>query len=268
MANLGPILSTLLDRYDLSSLKNWASDALIRGLSEDEIVLEMYERPEFKTRFPAIEARNKAGLAPVSVEEYLGYEAQTRAWAKQAGFTLTQDEINKMIAGDVSAQEAADRIDVASRAAFMTDDQTRNELQRLYGISGGDLVRYWLNPKEEMPKLQRRFVTAQISGESIRSGYDHQLDENQLGYLYGRGMTGEQASKSFGDLVERAELFEATDVTEEDIGVDDQLKLITGDIDQAGVVAKRGERRAAAFQGGGGFSTGKTGVSGLGSANK
>lgn len=268
MANLGPILSKVLDQYGLSSLKGWASGLITNGISEDEIALQMYERPEFKKRFPAIDARRKAGLAPISPSEYLAYENTVRQAAKGFGVNITQDEINRALVADVSAQEQQERLGMAARAVYQSDRHTRSELERLYGITSQDLVRYWLNPKEQLPALERRFVTAHISGEAQRAGFDTQLQQSQLEYLYGRGMTGEGAAESFGALVENQELFEAVDQTEEDIGVDTQLKLITGDKDVEKEVEKRAQKRVAPFQQGGGFATGQTGVSGLGSANR
>jgi len=256
-----------LERYGLSSLGPWLSTAIITGMSEDQLMLELYERPEFKTRFPAIEARRKAGLSPISIDEYLEYEAVQRSAAKSLGVDISTDDINALLANDVSAKEAQDRLTLAARAVYRTDQFTRDKLASLYGITTGDLVRYWLDPKKEAPVLERRFATSMIAGEALRSGFQADLSTDQLEYLYNRGVTGENAADAFGKLVQSAELFEAVDTTEQDIGVEGQLKVLTGDASLAGQVATRGERRAARFQEGGGFGTWSTGVSGLGSAN-
>jgi len=265
---IGPLLSSLLDRYGLGSLKDWAAQALIQGMQEDELVLALYDRPEFMNRFPAIKARENAGLPPLSVEEYLQYESVATQAAKANGVALSQNEINELLVNNVSIQETQERLSMAMSAVFQTDARTRDELSRLYGIGSGDLAKFWLDPKKELPILQRRFATAQISGEAIRSGYDTQLAQSQLEYLANRGVTGETASELFGSLVEAEELFEAVDETEQDIGVDEQLRLATGDVDQQKLLEARAQKRVAPFQSGGGFSTGQSGVAGLGSANR
>lgn len=266
-AGVGPLMHRELERYGLASLGDWLSTAIITGMSEEQLQLELYERPEFKQRFPAIEARRRAGLSPVSVDEYLEYEAVSRSAAKALGVDISQEEINNLLTNDVSVAEAQDRLTIAARAVHRADQNTRDELNRLYGISTGDLVRYWLDPKKEAPVLERRFATAMISGEAQRSGFRTELNTDQLDYLYNRGLTGENAADAFGKLVQNQELFEAVDSTEQDMDVDSQLQVLTGDQNLMGQVAKRGEKRAAKFQEGGSFSTGRTGVGGLGSAN-
>lgn len=265
---IGPQMARTLERYGLGSLAPWLSERIIKGIGEDQIMLELYDRPEFTNRFPAIKKREAAGLPPVSIEEYLQYEAVTRQAARAFGVEISQDKINALIAGNVSAKEAQDRLDIASRAALQSDSFTRAELNRLYGVTTGDLVNYWLDPKETQVTLQRRFVAGQIAGEAKRSGFDTEMSTGSLHYLQNRGMTGETAAQAFGQLVETEELFEAVDDTEQDIGLDDQLKLITGDVDVANEVERRAEKRVAKFGEGGSFATGKSGVAGLGTANK
>lgn len=264
---VGPLMQRELERYGLASLGSWLSNMIITGASEEQLMLELYERPEFKARFPAIDARRKAGLSPISVDEYLEYEAVSKAAAKSLGVDISQDEINQLLVNDISVKEAQDRMAIAARSVYRADAFTRQELNRLYGITTGDLVRYWLDPKKEAPVLERRFATAMISGEARRSGFDQELNTDQLEYLYSRGVTGENSAEAFGKLVASEELFESVDSTEQDIGIDDQLKLLTGDAGIAGEVEKRAQKRVGRFQEGGGFSTGGSGVSGLGSAN-
>lgn len=265
---VGPLLSQLLARYGLESLAPWLAERIIKDTSEEQIQLELYDRPEFKARFPAIAAREKAGLPPVSVEEYLAYEGQMSQVSRAYGISLNKDRVDALIGQNVSAAEAEDRIGIAARAVYQTDPTTRAALSRLYGIETGDLIDYWLNPREQMPVLQRKFVTGQIAGEAQRVGYGQQLTAAQAGYLFDQGVTGETATDAFGKLVESETLFQSADITEADIGVDDQLKLIAGDVKVGQEVEKRAGKRVAAFEAGGGFASGKTGLAGLGSANK
>lgn len=265
---VGPLLSQLLARYGLESLAPWLAERITQDTSEEQIQLELYDRPEFKARFPAVAAREKAGLPPVSIEEYLTYENQMSQVSRAYGITLDKSKVDALISNNVSAAEAEDRVGIAARAVYQTDQTTRAELSRLYGIETGDLINYWLDPRDQMPVLQRKFVTGQIAGEAKRAGFREQLTAGQAGYLYEAGVTGENAGEAFGKLIEAETLFQATDRTETDIGVDDQLALVAGDVRVGQEVVRRAGRRVAAFEGGGSFAAGKTGIAGLGSASK
>jgi hypothetical protein len=260
-------MSQLLERYGLGGLAPWLSGHIVNGTPIEEIELELYDRPEFINRFPAIRIRGRDGKPPLSVEEYLAYENSSRAMAKSFGVDITQEEINGSLVEEVSVQELQERFTIASKAVYQTDAATRQELQERYGIGIGDLTRYWLDPKKELPALQRRFVQADIAGTAVRTGYNRELSEDNLGTLYDRGVTAENAGQGFATLVQAEQLFGSADDTENDITVEDQLSLLTGDANVAGEVEKRGQKRAAKFQEGGGFSTGNTGVAGLGKAS-
>jgi hypothetical protein len=264
----GPLLTKYLQDIGLGSLTHWASDHIQRGSSEAEIELSLYRRPEFQARFPGIFHREKYGYPPISVAEYLSYENTVNQMARSYGVTLSKERVDALISLNVSANETEERLGLAAQAVFRSDPTTRERLSTLYGIGTGDLISYWLNPREELPKLQRRFVAADVAGAAIRAGFDQALTAGQAEFLVDRGMTGEAATESFGTLVQNEELFEAVDVTETDIDVDEQLRLITGDVDIAQQVERRGERRRAMFEGGGGFATGESGVAGLGTANR
>lgn len=265
--NLGPIMSKMLARYGLTQLGVWLSKRITAGASPEEIELELYDRPEFIRRFPAIRERERAGLPPLSVDEYLSYEASASAAAKSLGVRISQDEINRLLTANVSINELVeDRLSLAARAVHMVPQEFRSELNRLYGIQDGDLIRYWLDPKKEAPELQRRFAAASISEQAQRTGFSDELSAQQAEGLVDRGMSADRAAEAFDMLVRAEELFSATDATEDDITIDDQLALLTGDTKLAEDVERRGERRAARFGEGGDFATGRTGVAGLGKA--
>lgn len=265
---LGPQLTALLQRYGLQSLTTWASDAIIRGLSAEEIELQIRDRPEFKARFPAIFDREKVGLPALSVDEYLAYEQFASQAASAFGVTLTKQEVDSLLSADVSTAELEDRIGIAAQAVYQEAPEVRDALQRLYGIGAGDLVKYWLDPKKEAPVLQRRFAAASIAGEASRVGFDYQLSAAQAETLFEAGLTADEATGAFGQLIEAEELFQSVDQTEQDIGLDQQLQLISGNQDVASQVERRAQKRVARFQEGGSFASGREGLAGLGSANR
>lgn len=265
---VGPQTQALLSQYGLGSLVGWASSAVINNLSPDEFELELFKRPEFHNRFPAIRAREKANLPALSVDEYLSYESFASQAANAFGVSLSKTEINSMLAADISTAELQDRLGIAAQAVYQTNQIERDELARLYNITSGDLVKYWLDPKKTAPELQKRWAAAQISSEAVRAGFDTQLAYHEAEGLFRSGMDAGQAREAFGELVASEELFESVDETEEDISLRDQLQLITGNVDIAQQVEKRAGKRVARFQEGGSFASGQEGLAGLGSANQ
>lgn len=265
--SLGPVLVDVLKRYGLQGLTKWASDKIITGASEAEIQLELYDQPAFKQRFWMIFARQKAGLPPVSPNDVLSYEQTATDLAHAFGITLSSHKVGDLIANNVSATELQERVSLASQAVHMASADLKGQLQRLYGITAGDLTDYWLDPKQKAPELTRRFTAAQIAEQAHRSTWGD-LSAAQAEGLARQGMDAASATRGFGTLTEMADLFEAVDDTEADISKESQLRLITGDEGVAKEIEKRAGRRVAQFQGGGGYATGKLGVSGLGSANR
>ena len=265
--SISPLLASFLDRYGLGSLKDWATEQLVTGASEDEIMLALFERPELHARFPWIKQREAAGLSPLSIDEGLQYENFARQTAKMFGLNITQDEINANIAGDVSIKELEDRIGMASAAVHSLSPMVRAQTAMLYGITEEDLVRSWLNPKEQAPVLRKRLAASQIASEGLAAGFG-QINAAQAERLYEAGLTGEDAREGFGRLTQMGELFRATDVTETDIDVNEQLGVLTGEQDTLTELQRRAQRRTGQFQAGGGFATGRKGVAGLGSATR
>lgn len=265
MAYLGPMLTQMLRRYGLTDLTSWVSDMIAKGASEEEVQVSIYDQPKFRDRFWMIFQRSKQNHPAISVDEVLEFERTASAAAKSFGIQLSMKEIGNFIVNNVSVAEAQDRIGLASQVVHMSSRDLRAQLERLYGITGPDLTRYWLNPKEQAPVLQRRFVAAQVAEQAQRSGWG-QLTSRQAEDLVQKGADAEAAAKGFGTLVDMSELFEAVDTTEQDVSVEKQLSLITGNREAQKEIETRGEKRAAKFKEAGGFAAGETGFGGLGSA--
>lgn len=255
---VGPQLAAVLKQYGLQDLTKWASDALVNGLSEDEIMLQMYEQPTFRTRFAGIFAREKAGLPPISIEDYLNYEKVATSLGSTWGLQLSKSEIDGLIGGDVSAQELEQRFNIAASAVYEDTTETKAELQRLFGISEGQLMRYWMNPGAELGILQQQYKMGQIAGASLRSGYGR-INAPQALRLQQAGLTEDEALTGFGQLSTMRELFTSLDAGEDMFSQDEQIGLLAGDATTATEVERRGQRRRAEFEGQGGFATGQEG---------
>lgn len=262
---IAPFTKQLLKQYGLESLTNWAILLIQDGASEAQIEIALWETPEFKNRFSGIFVREKAGLPPISPAEYLEYEFIARQLSSTWDIPLNQSEINDLIGLDVSARELEERFNIASTAVYLTPPEDRAEFQRLFGVTTGQLAKYWMDPKKEFPLLQQQFVAGRIAGAAVRSGFG-QITAEQATRLYQTGMQPEQAVEGFGQLYEMREVFQPIDATEEELTRDQQIGLLAGDSALAQLVETRARRRQAEFAGGGEFAAGQEGFKGTGAA--
>lgn len=255
---LGPMMTQALKDYGLESLTEWASNALIFGKSEDQVMLELYERPEFRTRFAGMFAREDAGLPAISVQDYINYENVASSLGSTWGLNLSKSEVDNLIANNVSAQELEQRFTIASTAVYESDVNTRNELTRLFGIGDEQLMRYWMDPKAELGKLQQQYRMGEIAGAALRTGFG-QLTSDQASRLQQSGITGQTAVQGFEQLAGMSELYTPLDEGEDVITTDTQIGALVGNATDAQTIEKRQQRRKAEFEGGGGFAAGQEG---------
>lgn len=255
---LGPQMTAILKRYGLESLADWASNALIEGKSQDQILLEMYDQQAFKTRFAGMFAREAKGLNPISIDEYLSYENVAQSLGSTWGLNLSKQEVDDLIANDVSAQELESRFTIAATAVYEDAPETRSELTRLFGIGTENLMRYWMDPKRELGNLQQQYKMGQLAGAALRTGFG-QITLSQAERLQQAGLTEDQAMQGFGQLETMSGLFDRIDANEEDFTIDEQLGLLTGNADAAKKAEERARKRKAEFEGAGGFAAGSEG---------
>lgn len=257
--SLGPMLAALLAQAGLESLTNWASNLAIHGATEAEIELDLYNQPAFKNRFKAIEARRQAGMSPISINDYLNFEASTKAMAATIGMPLDQNEIDSFLINDVSAKEVDDRMQIAAQAA-MSDTNTRSWLMSNFDISAGQIMKYWMDPKKEYPVLEQQFRMGLIGGAASRTGFGT-INTSQAQRLASIGMEQDAAASGFANLAHMASLFTPISGSEQSFTTDDQISLLTGDQEVTKAVEQQQRGRQAEFAGGGSYAAGQEGFS-------
>jgi hypothetical protein len=256
--NVPPELKSLLTRYGLQGLTKWATEAIVQGKSQAQIVNELFDHPVFKSRFPGIENRRKAKLPPMSVDEYLEYESLASSLGSTWGLRLSKKEVDALISNDVSPSELEQRFNIAATAVFESAPETRGELSRLHGANLGDLMRYFMNPKEELGILENRFRTAEIAGAALRTGYG-QVEKSEARQLMEAGLDEDRAMEGFGTLSRIRPLFSPMHLGETEINRQVQLEFLAGDIEAAQIIERRAQQRIAQFEGQGGFTPGREG---------
>lgn len=263
-------LEALLRDRGLGDLISQAQDWLISGYDANQVEQRLRETPTWQNRFSAIVERQKAGLPPISEADVISTE---RAYAQifaavglPQGYYDQPSDFAELIAKDVSPAEVQQRAVAGFQAAQNADPATRAELQRLYGLSEGDLAAYFLDPDKTVDLLTRRYTAAQIAGSAQRTGYG-ELSQQQAESITALDITPTQAQQGFEQLAQSQELFSGLPGQgENSITTDQQLSAVFGgNTQQQQQIERRAKSRVATFQQGGQYAGTETGTS-VGSA--
>lgn len=268
------ILQGTLDRYGLGSLvdKVWGlytDETINADTSIDIIGNALRDTPEFKQRFSANEARVKAGLPELSVTEYIGlergYQNAMRGSGLPSGFYDDPTDFANFIANDTSVAEVQDRVNNGYRAVTESNPQVVQQMKQLYGVSDGDLAAYFLDPQRALPLITRQARAAQIAAEGQRQA-GIQISAQQAEAIAREGVTAQQAQAGFGDVQAMQELLNPLQ-GEDQITQEEAIGGVFGTNAAARQrIETRQRQRRAEFGGGGSFSTGQSGVVGVGVA--
>jgi len=100
-----------------------------------------------------------------------------------------------IIGNDISAVEFKDRIDTVVTRVNNSDPAIKNTLNAFYNITDTDLVKYFLNPKENLPKLQEKVTSAEIGAAALGQGLV--TDVARATALAQLGVTKERAQEGY-----------------------------------------------------------------------
>lgn len=276
---LGPQLTALLARYGLSSLTKWASDAVIRGLSEDEIALQLRDRPEFKAAFPEIEAREQlikttqGALAPLSPDEIIelrdSYRGMMRSYGLPPAFWDNKSDMFDLIVNDVSPDELNSRLETAVVRVQNAPPQVREVFGELFGADGDTaLFSIFVDVDRALPELENMTQLAEAGGAARR--FDFNLSRAQMERVSGTRVGYNQMVSAFATLDSSRSLFEETlyeteDFTVGEEGIEAAFGLEGGATEK---LEQRAGTRAASTAGSGGGVREERGSTSLGGAGR
>lgn len=277
---LGFFLSTLLDKYGLGGLKRWAEMLVVSGASEDEIILALYEHPEFQRAFPEIEARRKMAektginLRPLSADDILAYRTQAKALMRSYGlppsFYDKNEDLFELIVNDVSLDELNFRLESARTRVLDAPPEVREVFTELFGQNSTTaLFEVFVDPDRAAPDLENMIQMAEAGGAARRFGF--RLTEAQMLRLERQNLTYGEAERGFAELDIRRGLFdeslfeEGIDLEAEEEGVEAVFGLEGGASEQ---LRRRAETRRAQTEGGGGIAVEQAGATGFGVAGQ
>ena len=262
-ADARTLITNALDQYGLGSLGTWAWNRYLETGSTAQVMLELRDQQAYKSRFPAMEALAKSGQA-ITEAAYVNYEQTVGNLLQQYGIPRgmydTPDQIATMLTHNVSPSEVNQRLQIATTAAYNAPPEVKAALAQQFGVSGGDLTAYFLNPDKALPLIQQKVATAEVAGAAERQQVA--VDQATAERLASQGITYDQASQGFGQV---AGLQTLKGVGGEAPTEADLIGAAFGDQAAAAKVGRVQAGRAAAFQAGGGAQAATSGVSGLGS---
>jgi hypothetical protein len=256
-------IQALFAQYGLASLGDKIVQYAKQGLSADAIAIALRATPEYKQRFPAMEALAAKGRA-LSEAEYVEYERTAAQLEQRYGFPqgLLSNSVTGLLTEEVSAAELNDRAILASAAAIEAPEDVRTQMTDFYGIDQGGLAAYFLDPDRALPLLEKQYATGLIGTEARRQGVN--IGVTGAEELQGFGVTQQQAREGFGQVARMGAFTQGRG------DVVSQQQLISGTFQQNEQALRDIERtqrgRIGRFQEGGGFTATQQGVSGLGSA--
>jgi hypothetical protein len=182
-------LKAMFDAVGLGSLAGFINKRIMEDASEEAVLLELYEQPEYQLRFPGMKALRSKGKT-ITEAEYIKDEkafAQTaRFFDIPVGFYDTPDDFGKLIGNLVSPKEYQDRLQVGQDLARSMSPGTRLQLQELYNIGEGGITAYVLDSDRALGLLQKQAKSAQFIGFGREKGFKLE------------GMTAAQAEQIVG----------------------------------------------------------------------
>jgi hypothetical protein len=265
------ILDEMLDEFGLGSLKDWAWEQIKSGVSELRIIQNLRETPEYKARFPGMEARGGAGLPQMSESDYLAYERNVREIMRRQGmppgFYDDPTDFAALIAADLSPDEVQSRVNEGYGRVINAPVEIRQAFAELYGADGdAALAALFVDPEKAEAALLKQTRAAEAKGWGGLFGIDFSAGEAET--LAGIDLETDQLRQGLGDLSAMDALFKESVTETEDFraGKEGVEAVFNTGGQGANELDQRRRSRIAAVKGGGGANITQQGI-GVGAAD-
>jgi len=167
-------LTAMFAAYDLGNLAGFIDRRIMADVSEEQVLLELYEQEEYKRRFPGMEALRKKGRT-ITENEYMNIEKQMTQTARffdlPKGFYDNPEDFGRLIGNEVSAKEYQDRLQIGQDLARTLNTSVKQQLIDFYGVGEGDLTAYVLDPDKALSLIQKQAKAAQFVGLGRAAGF-------------------------------------------------------------------------------------------------
>lgn len=242
-----------------------------------QVALNFAQTPMYQQRFPGMKALEAQGLA-ISPSQYVSAETNFIQTAQAAGFNLTADEAGQLIGGNVSPTEFNERVSdaaMAAQGAKTANPDVVAAMKSYYGVTDGDLTRFFLDPQGGTAAMNQRVIAAQIGGGAAAEGFNPLSEATSMSLAQQMGpqsgpLNQESVNSQFSQEANLLPLatkgLNAGSATVDQGSLAAQaLGTATGAQQQA--ILKAGQLRAGTSSGGGGYGATTRG-SALGSASE
>jgi len=265
MANAYDTLNTILTQFGLQTLAGNLQDYMKQGITDQTTLLaNIRSTPEYKARFPAMTVLNQKARG-FSEADYINYERSAASTEQEygfpSGFLTDPHRIQEMLEKDVSASEVTSRAKINAAVAMDAPQETKDALQRLYGLDQGAVAAFYFDPENSVGYLEKQAASAQIAGAAARQQVD--IDRTTAETLQAQGISEAQALSGFATVQGLTGLEYGTGEAAT------QADLVGAAFGQ-GAAAQKVQRvqqgRVNQFAGGGGAQAVSGGVAGLGSS--
>jgi hypothetical protein len=258
---------TMFEGFGLGSLYPTILDYARKGYNADSILVHLRQTPEYKARFPAMEALSKKGRS-ISEADYVGYEKQTAAIEQRYGLPngMLMGHVTDLLTEEVSVAELNDRVTIAVADSIMAPQDLKDQIRDYYGIDPETaMAAYYLDPDVALPLLEKQSQAARIGVWSQRQGLNG-VGVSTAEELQALGVSEAAAAEGFG-TVKRQEGLGAGrgDTASQDTRIQANL---AGNASAQETTERAAMARVNRFAGGGSFAESKQGVGGLGGAGR
>ena len=192
-------LTALFSAYGLESLAPFINTRIMADVSEEMLLLELYDRPEYQQRFPGMASLRKKSRT-ITEKEYMDIEKAMTQTARffdlPKGFYDGPEVFGNLIGAEVSAKEFQDRLQIGQDLSRTLNPSVKQQLIDFYGVGEGDLTAFVLDADKALPLIQKQAKAAQFVGIGRAAGFEL------------RGITSGQAeniagTESYAKLSER-----------------------------------------------------------------
>lgn len=261
-------LDSILRGMDLAELIPWARAQFIEGATADQVTVGLRSQDAFRQKYAVIFEREKKGLPPVTVADVINYRQKANELSTMYGLPRGFLDINELMLRDVSANELASRVQMASAYVDERTDITA-QMKEMYGLDRGAAIAYVLDPDTGDAAVRRTYQSAQVASQATRQGFG-QLSKAEAEQLAGLGVSEADAARGFSTLAAAGELTKTLEGESSASAItrQDQLDAVAGSMPAQQKLDRLAQERKSVFAAGGAFEQTNKGMVGLGSADK
>jgi len=204
-------LTSILRSFNLESMAEPLKAYIIANGTDDKTRLRLwiYDQPQFKERFPALEALKNKNRA-ISPEEYIQLEKQYQGVMRTAGlssdFFDNPNDFTDLISNEVTPDEFRIRVENGYNKVANTDPLVREAFKNYFGIQGDQaLASFFIDPEKSAPALLKAAAAAEIGATAYAQDLD--IDLNYATKLAEQGVTYQQAKEGMARVSQLSSLF-------------------------------------------------------------